>query len=465
MTIPDKKPACCFPFLIALTFLISRLLFHAMGVRFDASGIDWYWQYLDVELLKTDLLRSVFYQHSQPPLFNLLLGLVLKCFPTAYAALFAMLFKALSLSLYYMLFRVLSLLRFKPWIAYLAATLFMLSPGTVLYENWLFYTWPMAVALTFAAYQLLLYGQNRRAGNAALYIVAICIICLTRSMFHLVYLVPAVVPLVLMAPPPRKWIGLAAGLSIVLVTAVFAKNLLLFGFFGSSSWMGMNLWKVVPIGGKSAQLADSPVAQLEPFSSITDYPDRFQRVPPSFAAIPALAAECRQNAKPNLNHFGYIAVSDSYRKKGVELIRADIWGYAGIVLNAWGIYFAPAGSYPLLASSNIDALRPYTRITAFADPRWLVPSGLILMVLCFKGGIARQSPSYPSGGQRLFFIFCFSTVLYAAILGNLLEHGENMRFRVQTDPLLYLAALYSIHGILWNRGSGNRLPENHGEKV
>ena len=43
--------------------------------------------------------------------------------------------------------------------------------------------------------------------------------------------------------------------------------------------------------------------------------------------------------------------------------------------------------------------------------------------------------------HRRFFLFCAGTVFYVALLGNMLEHGENMRFRVQTDPLLYLAAL------------------------
>ena len=35
-------------------------------------------QYLDPLLLKSDLLKSLFYLHSQPPIFNLFLGIVLK---------------------------------------------------------------------------------------------------------------------------------------------------------------------------------------------------------------------------------------------------------------------------------------------------------------------------------------------------------------------------------------------------
>jgi hypothetical protein len=67
------------------------------------------------------------------------------------------------------------------------------------------------------------------------------------------------------------------------------------------------------------------------------------------------------------------------------------------------------------------------------------------MISCLKGG----------AGRRGFFIFCFATVLYAAVIGNLLEHGENMRFRVQTDPLLFLAAIYSIDCIHRTRAAGH----------
>jgi hypothetical protein len=247
-----------------------------------------------------------------------------------------------------------------------------------------------------------------------------------------------------MTPPPRKRIGLAATAAVLLVGTVFLKNLMLFGFFGSSSWMGMNLWKVVPTGGKAAQIADSPVAMQEPFSPITEYPERFREVPTPFCGIPALAAEYRQNGKPNLNHFGYIAVSKDYGKKGAELIRQDPAGYAGIVLKAWDVYFAPAGSYHLIASPNIDALQPYARLTGFAASRWLVPAGFLLMVTCCLFMVSGKLRHETGRGERLFFLFCLATVLYAAVIGNLLEHGENMRFRVQTDPLLLLAAVYSI---------------------
>ena len=48
----------------------------------DPDPLTWYWQYIEPALLKERLLESLFYLHSQPPLFNLLLGLTFKAFRT-----------------------------------------------------------------------------------------------------------------------------------------------------------------------------------------------------------------------------------------------------------------------------------------------------------------------------------------------------------------------------------------------
>jgi hypothetical protein len=68
------------PLLLTAAFVISRIAYYRAGVRFDLSPLFGYWQYVDLDLLRHDLVRSVYYLHSQPPLFNLYLGLVVKVF-------------------------------------------------------------------------------------------------------------------------------------------------------------------------------------------------------------------------------------------------------------------------------------------------------------------------------------------------------------------------------------------------
>jgi len=74
--------------LVAL-FIVSRVLLAATMGKLDTNPLLYYWQYADPKLLREDLLRTVFYLHSQPPLYNLFLGLGLKLFPQNYASAFA----------------------------------------------------------------------------------------------------------------------------------------------------------------------------------------------------------------------------------------------------------------------------------------------------------------------------------------------------------------------------------------
>ena len=169
--------------LIISTYLVSRFLFLAKGVEYDASGLGWHWQYLDVTILRNNLLAGVLYQHSQPPLFNLLLGVVLKFFPDNYEYVFVALYCLCGLVLYFSIYKILHIAEFGSWAAFGVATIFIVSPEAVLYENWLSYTWPIATILTFAAYVLLLYEKTSRLKYAVVFLVTICVVCLTRSAF------------------------------------------------------------------------------------------------------------------------------------------------------------------------------------------------------------------------------------------------------------------------------------------
>jgi hypothetical protein len=54
------------------------------GLRFDASPWQGFWHLVDSDLLETRLAESILYLHSQPPLFNLALGLYAKAFGAAF---------------------------------------------------------------------------------------------------------------------------------------------------------------------------------------------------------------------------------------------------------------------------------------------------------------------------------------------------------------------------------------------
>jgi hypothetical protein len=90
-------------------------------------------------------------------------------------------------------------------------------------------------------------------------------------------------------------------------------------------------------------------------------------------------------------------------------------------------------------------LRPLKRALFGADgpplPYPLTGLVFILGALSIVAAIAARSAFRVLRTREaagLSSVFMALTVLYVAVLGNALEYGENNRFRVATDPLIYL---------------------------
>jgi len=451
-----------------LVYLGSRLLFWLAGVSFDASSLSSSWQFLDVELLKNELLQSLYYLHSQPPAFNLFLGAVLEAFPENYSGVMHCFYMVCGVTIYVLTYRTLRLHRFGTAFSLLAATYFIVTPQAILYENWLFYTWPVATLLLVAAYALAVYERTLHLRYAVMFLLSVGVVCLTRATFHLVYLV-ACVGIVLVVRQPRRQRKVVAAVSLGVLSVVgglFLKNLVLFGFFGSSSWLGMNLWKIVPKDQVDTLVAEGklpPLVQLHPFTRISRYGKEYSVVPEEYRDIPAVSDETKSNGRPNLNHFGYIAISKEYRNAAVYVISHDVPAYLWRVGAAWLFYLRDSANYAFVGR-NRRALGSYANLAPFVGPRyerkltfrgteyvdsiaWAIPVAMI--ATCIGGilAVARTRRARGESDLGLSFAFMVMTVWYVAIVVNSLELLENNRFRALTNPLLFVATFLSLRAI------------------
>ena len=68
------------PPLLTAAFVVSWIAYDGAGVPFDPSPLFGYSKYIELDLLLGFLFRSVYHLHSQPPLSNRYLGLVLNVF-------------------------------------------------------------------------------------------------------------------------------------------------------------------------------------------------------------------------------------------------------------------------------------------------------------------------------------------------------------------------------------------------
>ena len=141
------------PYLLALAalFAVSRVVFRLVGVRFSTDQLRIAIQYLDPELLRHHLAQSVWYLHTQPPLYNLFLGVVLKLFPGHEGLAFHAVHLALGLAFCLALYLLLAGFSLPRPAAAAIALAVSVSPAAILYENRLFYDYPVLVLLTLAA--------------------------------------------------------------------------------------------------------------------------------------------------------------------------------------------------------------------------------------------------------------------------------------------------------------------------
>jgi hypothetical protein len=132
-------------------------------------------------------------------------------------------------------------------------------------------------------------------------------------------------------------------------------------------------------------------------------------------------------------------------------------------VQAWGVYLRSSSDLKFLGLANLRALDPwvdaYDRIffgrwpwsgDAEAPPRYLTL--IVGLPALFVFGLAlalRRSAGLRPSQRALLAFMCFTTA-YVAVVGNLLELGENNRFRFETDPFSLVLLGVSVDA-LWRR--------------
>ena len=454
----------------ALTRLVARLGF---GLRFDAD-IAGYWHVLDLPLLRDDLVRSLFYLHSQPPLYNLFLGLVLKCVPEAAApAVFESVFLAFGylgiLGIYALLLELGT-----PRRAALAAALVQtLSTTWLVYESWLFYTLPTAVLITWASVGLARAARGS-APAAAAFAASVATLSWTRATYQPVW-VAAALALLLVAvragtPRVRSTAWRVSIVALALTLALPAKNYLLVGSFTSSSWLGMNLARMTTERLDEATRAEwvrtgrlSAVAALPPFSPLSAYPEEWRALPPGVPLHPALLEPSKAEGSPNLNHAAYVRIGREYGRAAVEVIRSRPGVYLGAVRRAFRTWLRPPTDY-ILTVPQREALREWDRLHSRfllwaslerrrAGPTWvLLPAAALFL--------AALAWSPPARRRSLLLLLSFPVLTIACnlLVGNLADVEENNRFRVEVEGLIVALGCWGlIETALRVRGAVQRL--------
>jgi hypothetical protein len=467
-------------------FVISRFAYWRTGIRFDDSTLPWFWQFLDVPLLREQLLDSCFHLHSQPPGFNFFLGAVVNLLPGHTNAVFHVCFLFCGLIIYFSLYAILLKMGMKNTAAAVFSSLFIVTPCAILYENLLFYTYPTSALLLFSSIWFMAFARSGAIRHALVFFLLVAAVCYTRSLFHLVYLIACVGLCVIFRPRAWRAVGLAASPAIVLVAVLYLKNAILFGFFGTSSWLGINLWhsasRHVPIAEFQKMAESGELTEAIPgipFRAVTNYPASFAAVPARFAEIPALTGETKQSGHPNFNHYAYIRVGREYMNVSRIVISRNPRSYFCSIADACLIYLSPyiedsslhknaeriaplvsiwtkftqwipvnlSPGYRLLFGKDVD--RVYPLIQLLLLPSILLVSMVLMVRKKLLVGLQVDQARTACG-------FALFTILYVTVVGNLFDYGENHRFRILTMPLYVVLFSLCVERVVYRVTTGRR---------
>jgi hypothetical protein len=479
---------------VAAIFVLSRLVFHYAGIRFDATPLDWYWQYVDPQLLKDRLLESTYYLHSQPPLFNLFVGVVLKAAGGHETVAFMLAYKAMGLVLALSMFSLMRRLKIRTYFALALTTAFIVSPSTIAYESWLFYSYPLAAILCLAGLVLHRYMASGRPATGMLFFGLLAFAVLMRSMFHLIYLVGFVLLVLYFRRYEWRRVLLAALIPLAVVVLLYAKNAVLFGTFGSSSWFGMSLAKMttfkIPADERERLVEEgriSKISLIRPFRDITEY-ERYVPLPEK-TGVPVLDEERKSSGHPkfnsNYNNLIFIDVADHYRRDALVVLRAYPGAYLKTVVASLSIFFFPTSDYSFLEGnlSHIRSLNAfYNRVVygqflvtgprgwrdqTYTDWRrvervgFFLVAGFVVFLVCLLRRIRTSSSDPP---VKTTLIFIYFTVLYVIVVSSLVEIGENNRFRFIIDPLFLVGLGVCLNGLIsrLSKGAKERRDETLG---
>ncbi len=438
--------------IIITVFVVSRFILMLLGIHLDILALSAYWQYLDIETLRNHLLSGVWYDHAQPPLFNLFLGYVLKISGTHYILIFDIILKLISLCNALLLFIIVKRLSTVYFMPMLTALVYILSPATIIFEAELFYTSLVSLFLLISVFYLIRFTESERWQNAFGIFFPLTLLCLTRSVYHMIWLfiIAATLILYFRRKAALNKLILASLISILLVGSWYVKNKFLFGKLTASTWVGMNMARNV---FHDNEVKDSNrIEAYEPFSRISVYRKflnpEFEN---KFKGLNDrdLLQEMKNDSFINETEVSYIPVSELYQKASIDFIRKHPASYAKNIIQSSILFFTPGTLYSL-SLANTGKIKYYDllysfNLTIFARDKkerriLLTISAIPKLILYVFVFFMLARISLQTRAITPWNLFILITIGFVFGVSSFFEHYENMRFRFETEPLFLILA-------------------------
>lgn len=451
------------------------------GVSMTRVDLGSSWQLIDVPVLEHDPLGSVWYLHTQPPLYNLVTGSILRWSPAPMGVFFALYLAALCGAA--LLFTdVLARWRVRPWIAGLIAGVAFANPSLLTTISIASYEVPVTFLLMLVLWCFQRYLQRPGWVPLIALSASVTALIMMRSLFH-----PAFALIVIgLAVVARRatWRQAAAALAIPVVLAGgwMLKNQVLFGTPTMSSWLGFNLQRGVvatlPRADVERAVEEGDVTELAlqyPWLELDEYPGAAGCTPEH--DHPATSTPHKRRVGlfgyPNLNDECFLPLYEESQANATTLIRRDPAAYLRtrrqVLISSFTVEAVGSGNETMMGTGKQAPSRTWMDETIgramlpvhveldISDWNLPIVPGLdaieirvspLLAVLALgiavRAGVAcirlvrrgwrRRDTDWDT--DELLWVLVGGYLVAILVVGDLLEFGENGRFRTPLDPLL-----------------------------
>lgn len=482
----------------AATWLSAYVALCVTGQRFDTRYLDFGWQLIPWDILSRDPLRSLWYLHVQPPLWNATLGLSAWLSPVSDAVTLQFVMIAFGLVLVAGATTLAQRLGAGRRTAYVAAVLAALHPEVLkgAFEP----TYELAVAALLVLLAAVIAGNDQETASLRRRVVVLAVlmtvIALTRSLYHPVWLA-VVLGTALWVHRRRldRRIVIAAVLVPVLaIGAWMGKNEVLFGRATVSSWFGMNLQRaVIPVLDLEdlqemyARGQVSEIAMIGPFGKYDLYADAMAPCTPDHSHRSVMEPMRTTDPwSPNFNYECFLPVFDQAGRDAWAVIEehpgAWLEGRMWSLRTTMAVAITPESS-PSVVMRLLDRFYSILRIDysgVLSTRGWGTPIfgqleapvdfGLLLIpiygVALGAGAVqvrrlfrrrdsmedARTAGIVQAADGRSLALFVISwTAAFTIVVGAVAELGEQARFRTMTDPVVTVVAIVVVQQLVRRR--------------
>lgn len=447
-----------------LLYGIEKLACHAASISMD---IPWgFFQLLDRQELLSHPFWSLFFLHSQPPLLNGLLALILNLSvltgvtPSFWAnILYTLIGAAISCGLFRLTLKLTASIG---W-AVLATILLLADPGTHLFQHQYFYPFILQVLLIGMALFSLRFLKQGRVYDFMMTIILITLICNTGSLYHPLWGILMAGMLVAAnrinkgrtMPPWVLWTGLAT--LVIGLTVWPLKNLAVFNQFTFSTWKGVNLARGTDCMKK---LADGKW-RLDSQDGINQLQSRFTKAPLNVVASPE-----KSDGSLNWNQYGFVVINPMLSSDALRWRLDHPGAWAKMAATHYAIWTSPSYADSYLGGVRVPGNEEYRNYARFhlaifhpdlrpmaerlskcklfgisrftGEPIPLTLLGLVIFPLIMIGTWATNwKPAFRDANATaivcLLMSFC---ILWVLAIPCLTDGHEGNRMRFAVDPFI-----------------------------